>query len=85
MRNEKRSDPRYWEKSIRLYLKDDNLKEKINVIDLSYSGVAFEFPTHRKIFKVEDRVNLLLQVGNETTIFSTTIKWVSENIKKMKN
>lgn len=85
MKNDKRSDPRYWEKSIRLFLKEGNSKEKIEVDNLSYSGVGFTFPVKRRIFKIGERINLLLQVGNETTIFSTTIKWVSESAKKVKN
>ncbi len=82
MQNEKRRHARYWAQSIRLYLKDAGLKERIKVINVSNSGLCFEMPKNVKTMKVGETVNLLFQVGSETSAFTAKIRWVSENIKK---
>lgn len=85
MENEARKDPRYWEKSIKMSLKTGSQKERITIDNLSYSGVGFEFPANRKTFVVGDKVNILLKIGSETTAFTSTIKWVSDNTKNSHN
>lgn len=69
MENELRRDPRYWEKSIKMSLEFGSQREIIQIDNLSYSGICFEFPANRKTFAEGDRINILFKVGNETTAF----------------
>jgi PilZ domain len=77
---EKRSSDRidaYWERSIRLYLKNGQKKNKVRLVNCSTTGMCIEISEVHNELLLEDQANLLLQVGDETCAFSVTIMWIA--------
>jgi len=77
--NERRQEriDTYWENSIRIYLRQEAQKHPVKLVNCSESGLCIDVPKQVAEFFVEDRANLLFQVGKETCAFSAIIRWVA--------
>ena len=67
----------YFENSIRLFLQKEAQKHPVKLVNCSEAGVCMDVPRQVSEFFVEDRANLLFQVGGETCAFSAVIRWVA--------
>ena len=84
---EKRGDTRFklqGEKYGRFFIKRDNLKEKVKLINISRSGLLYELPKSIDAMDVGDIAVFLFQAGDETSTFSVTIRWASDYFKSTK-
>ena len=80
MTNEKRRSERidaYWEQSIRMFVRSDEDKRKVRLVNISDSGVCIEILGHHDEPALADRLVLLFQVGEETDAFSAEVRWIA--------
>jgi hypothetical protein len=73
------------EKYNRFFIKNSNFKEKIKVLNISRTGLLYEFPKGTNAMEVGDVATLLFQTGEEISTFAVTIRWASDYFKNNKN
>jgi hypothetical protein len=73
------------EKFSRFFIKNVDFKEKVKVLNISKSGLLYEFPKERNAMEVGDVATLMFQTGEEISTFVVTIRWASDYFKNTKN
>jgi len=67
----------YWESTIRMYLRNSGRKHHVRLINCSEAGLCIEVPMEITEFFEGDRINLLFQAGQETCVFTATVRWAA--------
>jgi hypothetical protein len=69
----------------RFFIKKSDFKEKVKVLNISKTGLLYEFPkTGNNTMEVGDVATLMFQTGEEVSTFAVTIRWASDYFKNTK-
>jgi hypothetical protein len=69
----------------RFFIKNSDFKEKVKVLNISKTGLLYEFPKNgNNTMEIGDVATLMFQTGEEVSTFAVTIRWASDYFKNAK-